>query len=118
MLFKELIFLNRFSMDKEIKSGRLWRVMPVLLITGLIVLFNAAAAFIEDAADNGQRKNLETALRRSIMQCYAIEGTYPPSLGYIEENYGFFYDTDKFYIDYAAIGSNIMPDVTILQKSR
>lgn len=98
------------------KTGRFFRILPILVIIGLLALFTASASLIENAADKEQRASLEAALRRCIMQCYAVEGTYPPSLGYIEENYGFFYDDDKFYIDYAAIGANIIPDITILQK--
>ena len=88
-----------------------------LLILVFFAIFVIGTAFIDDITDEEQCKNLETTLRRDIMQCYAVEGTYPPSLDYLEENYGFFYDKDRFYIDYIAIGSNIMPDVTIISKT-
>jgi hypothetical protein len=47
-----------------------------------------------------------------------VEGTYPPSLEYLKEHYGLIYDEESYYIDYTAIGSNIMPDVTILPRSK
>ena len=43
---------------------------------------------------------------------------YPPSLEYIKEHYGLFYNEELFYIDYQPIGSNIMPDVTILDRTQ
>jgi len=61
-----------------------------------------------------QQSSLENALRRDIAQCYAVEGIYPPSLAYLKEHYGLTYDTDIFYIDYQPIGSNLYPDVTVL----
>ena len=48
------------------------------------------------------------------MQCYALEGTYPPNLQYLEEHYGLTYDKKRFYVDYLAIGSNFFPDVTVI----
>ncbi len=51
---------------------------------------------------------------RSIANCYALEGEYPESLEYIKENYGLVYDEDRFFVDYRVSGSNIMPDVTII----
>lgn len=109
--------MNRFSMSKEMKSDRLRHVLLLVPVIGFLLLFVGGTKFIGNVADTEQRKNLEAALRRDIIQCYALEGTYPPSLDYIEENYGFFYDVDKFYIDYTAVGANIMPDVTILSKT-
>lgn len=61
-----------------------------------------------------QQESLETALSRSIAQCYAVEGMYPPSLNYLKEHYGLTYDESKFLIDYQSIGANLMPEVVIL----
>ena len=52
----------------------------------------------------------------SIVNCYCVEGTYPPSLSYLTEHYGLTYDKDLFFVDYQAIGSNIFPDVTVIRK--
>ncbi len=53
---------------------------------------------------------------RSITHCYAVEGTYPSSLEYLKENYGLTYDETVFFVDYQTIGSNILPDVTIIER--
>jgi hypothetical protein len=34
----------------------------------------------------------------------------------LKENYGLTYDEDLFFVDYQTIGSNILPDVTIIEK--
>lgn len=60
------------------------------------------------------------ALRQSVVQaavqCYAVEGFYPPSLRYLEENYGLQINRDAFIVSYSVFASNQMPDVTVLQK--
>lgn len=63
-----------------------------------------------------QMENLETAVYRDIIHCYSVEGTYPPSLEYLKWYYGLTYNEDRYYIDYRSIGSNLMPDVTIIEK--
>ena len=45
-----------------------------------------------------------------------MEGSYPESLQYLKEHYGLTYDDDKFFVDYQTLGSNIMPDVTIIDR--
>jgi hypothetical protein len=82
-----------------------------------VVFFITGVSSVDTTTTQEQAKSLETAIRRSIAQCYAVEGTYPPSLDYLKEHYGLIYDTESYYIDYTAIGSNIMPDVTILPRS-
>lgn len=63
-----------------------------------------------------QRESLENALTRSITYCYTVEGAYPESLEYLKEHYGLFYDEDLFFVDYRITGSNILPDITIIEK--
>jgi hypothetical protein len=33
---------------------------------------------------------------------------------YLEEHYGITYDKDRYVISYESIGSNLMPDVTVI----
>ena len=40
----------------------------------------------EDTA--GDQETLKKAIARASVQCYAIEGRYPPSIEYLEEHYG------------------------------
>ena len=60
-------------------------------------------------------RTLQTAVTRSVTCCYE-EGSYPESLDYLKEHYGLHYDESKYFVDYQPIGSNIMPDITIMRK--
>ena len=63
-----------------------------------------------------EKELLQTALDRSILQCYALEGSYPSSLSYLEEHYGLTYNKELFFVDYQYIGDNLRPDITIIER--
>lgn len=65
-----------------------------------------------------QKETLQNALTRGVTYCYALEGRYPESLEYLKQSYGLVYDEDRFFVDYHPIGSNIMPEITIIEKRR
>ena len=64
-----------------------------------------------------QREALETALGRGLMLCYALEGRYPESLERLRRDYRVNYDESLFYVDYRPMGDNLMPDITIVERS-
>lgn len=86
-------------------------------------LFIAATAWFVVSLNNAGRSADEKqaeAVYRSIMNgaslCYSIEGEYPPTLDYLEKNYGVRVDTDKYAVDYSYFGANIRPTVTVVEK--
>jgi len=82
----------------------------------ILVLFIQGISSLSDSTRKRQRESLEKAIMRSITYCYTVEGAYPESLDYLKDNYGLFYDEDLFFVDYRISGSNILPDVTIIEK--
>ncbi|MCH5270252.1 MAG: hypothetical protein J1E83_05830 [Lachnospiraceae bacterium] len=108
---------NRFEQNKSNPFAGLIYLLPLLGFIALFVLFYRGISSVSDTTTAKQMESLENALNRSITQCYAVEGAYPPNLEYIKEHYGLIYDEELFYVDYQPIGSNIMPDVTILLRT-
>lgn len=108
--------MNRFT-QLDLKTRILGRINYSLLIFGAIIIFFivAISRFSGNRAAN-QKEILTDALNRDIVHCYSIEGMYPPSLEYIEEHYGLSYDHERFIIDYESIGSNLMPNVTVIER--
>ncbi|MBE5997745.1 MAG: hypothetical protein E7240_10525 [Lachnospiraceae bacterium] len=101
--------------DSE-KKIPLW-VMPVVLILVLIIAISAFAAGGFDRKLNEEgAAAIEDAVRRSALQCYAVEGVYPPDLAYLEENYGLQVNKKDYYITYDAFASNVAPDVIVQVK--
>lgn len=67
--------------------------------------------------DRESLRLLEQSVRRAAVECYALEGAYPQDGAYLEEHYGVAVDHDRFLVDYIYIGSNLMPDITVLPRS-
>lgn len=106
--------MKRFSVRKKFKLKP--TVFTVATFALFIVIFSIAIKTVKDSNTERQDEILRSALERDIMHCYALEGYYPPSLKYIEDNYGLVYDKSAYIIDYRPIGGNIYPNLTIIQK--
>ena len=83
----------------------------------LAFVFGFAADRIRLSNESEQTTILEKAVTRTITQCYALEGSYPPDIAYLTTHYGLTYDPDQYLIDYQYIGSNLRPDVTIIKRN-
>ncbi len=89
-------------------------LLPLLAFTAMLLLLYFGIRSVSSAAAHEEQKSLENAVRRSIVHCYATEGRYPESLDYLISHYGIVYDDEQYFIDYQPVGTNIMPDVTII----
>ena len=93
---------------------------PIAII--IIALFVLIVIWVSSAMSKTsvieQKRALESAILRDVVHCYAIEGAYPESLDYIKDNYGLTYNEELFFVDYTPIASNIMPDITIIEKAQ
>lgn len=109
--------MNRFEQKNRSLWQKLIYLLPILAFIVLFVLFLQGIGSVSESTLSKQQESLETALERSISQCYAVEGSYPPSLEYLEQHYGLLYDEDSFFIDYEYYGSNLLPEVTVLRRT-
>ena len=98
------------------KKSTISKFIPIVLLAACIDLFGVFSSKLSDDNTKRSKSTLERALTRSITQCYALEGTYPPDINYLTDHYGLTYDSDYYYIDYQYIGSNLRPDVTIIER--
>ena len=69
----------------------LFVLLTVLVVGGFLVALQNL--------DSGHRKEgkeqLEAAIRRSAVACYAAEGIYPPDIDYLVEHYGIQIDEEN-----------------------
>ena len=59
----------------------------------------------------------DTVMERAL-QCYVIEGAYPVSLEYLEENYGLTVNTEEYKIVYTPYAENLPPDVRVIYRGK
>ena len=99
------------------KSKKAWWLAAaaiLVLCAGLLIFINTGSAgrdFSQEAA-----ASIKETVERAALQCYAVEGAYPPDLEYLLENYGLAVNTRDYYIRYDAFASNQPPSVRVEEK--
>ncbi len=86
-----------------------------------LILIGSVWRGVQSTAARVEDKGLDTldhAIRRAVIQCYAVEGRYPEDIAYIKDNYGIMMDTSRYIVHYEIFASNIMPDITILVRGK
>ena len=107
--------MHRFIPGKRSRlPGHLSRLVIFCAILIAVIYFSTSA--LSKRTDEEQLQTLQTQLWQSIVHCYCVEGFYPESLDYLKENYDITYDEDRFFVDYQPMGSNMVPDVTIIVR--
>ena len=90
------------------------RVLIFIIMAALADCF--AFSEIETGHKEEGRRQLEEALRRAAVACFAMEGFYPPDVDYMQQHYGLQYDEENYVVYYEYIASNLMPDITVLER--
>lgn len=88
-----------------------------LLLPAVLLCFCLGIHRLETRHREQGRQQLEEAVRRAAVSCYASYGFYPPSVAYMAENCGLRYDGESYVIHYERFASNLMPDITVLERS-
>ena len=101
---------RRSRRRKSQTKGYLLSAAALLLLVGVFAV--GALSFAGKAGPKGE-ESLRRAVTRASVQCYAIEGRYPPSVEYLEENYGVRIDRDRYNVFYNGFASNVMPEIVI-----
>ena len=102
------------------KTNALRRWLPVfwvaMILFALLLWFFPAVNHLSAGQHEEGRAQLEMALRRATVACYATEGIYPPTLDYLIEHYGIQIDKSRYSVFYEIFADNLMPEITVLVK--
>jgi len=114
-------YLEELQVNRFIKANLTNRIkkkinLPLISCVVVLTLFIIAVQGISGSSYFDERAALESALEKDIIHCYALEGFYPPSIEYMESNYGLTYNHDRFIIDYKRMGSNVRPAYIIIDR--
>jgi hypothetical protein len=103
--------MARVFREKKSVSGVKLFIYVIAAIAALILIWYAASSLGSSQGAESE-KIAKEAIVRAAVQCYSLEGRYPPSLEYLEANYGLTLDRTKYVYYYQSIlGSNAMPDI-------
>lgn len=89
-------------------------LLPVGAVA-VLLCFTAALNNLDSGRQAEDLRQLEDALRRACVACYAAEGIYPPNVAYLEEHYGLQVDEERYTVQYDIFAENLMPDITVLE---
>ena len=87
-------------------------LLCILVLVCTVLAFSGSG----DDLDEETVTAIRDAIRRSALQCYVVEGVYPPDLAYLQDHYGLQINTDNYYVVYEAFASNMPPTINIVRK--
>ena len=102
-------------MKEKIQSYLKGSLFPVLAVVILLFFLSALNNLKTGNSEEGKLQ-LEQALQRCAVTCYATEGIYPPDVDYMKEHYGIQIDESKYLVRYEVFAENLMPEITVLVR--
>lgn len=101
---------------KKKRNGYIKAIAFLIACIGVLSVFTIAVSNLKRGNRVEEKKQLEEAIRRSVVTCYATEGVYPPDFAYVKEKYGILVDESRYVVMYDAFAENLMPDITVLER--
>ncbi len=94
-------------------------LLAVLALLCAAALFWGGAALWQNAQSSMRSQALQSmrsAVMDAAVQCYVLEGAYPRSLAYLEENYGVQINHSRFIVSYEVYASNQTPEIAVFER--
>lgn len=95
---------------------RVNRIVAVFAVCLVLAALLFAGVRAQGSLQDQAAASIKATILDTAMQCAAIEGSYPMTLSYLEDNYGLQVNDDDFVIFYDAFASNVLPFVTVVPK--
>jgi hypothetical protein len=103
------------------KKTKAQRAAAAGTLTAAAVLLGVGIWRLDSGVRADLQRQAETSVKDAVLaaavQCYAVEGSYPANLAYLQQTYGLQLNQKRFYVDYSVYASNQLPDVQVLSKS-
>lgn len=103
---------------KKNLTGIMVRIISFLIILAFSVAIMAAIPAFRRGSGRIREEVLEATVREYAVRCYATEGSYPPSIWYLADNYGLIIDEEHYVYYYEAFSANFMPDIEVYSKRK
>ena len=93
-------------------------LVPILFTVAVIGMIAFGLKQTEESSKSEGLRVLEESILRATVKCYAVEGRYPDTIGYIERNYGIRIDRSKYVVHYENFASNLFPEITVIELAK
>ena len=84
----------------------------IAVAVACIILCAALVALALVSANISERPAV-ASVNAAVMQCAAVEGSYPSSLQHLEQYYGLTINHDRYLVKYEWFADNVPPTVTV-----
>ena len=91
-------------------------ILPLIFTAAIIAMVISGIRQTDESSNAEGLRILEESIQRAVVMNYAIEGRYPESIKFIEENFGIHIDRTRFIVHYNVFASNILPTITVIQR--
>jgi len=88
---------------------------PVIFTAAVAAMIAVGLRGTEASSRAEGLRLLEEGVMRAAVLCYAVEGHYPDSINYIENNYGVYIDRTRYVVHYEIFASNILPGIAVME---
>ena len=105
-------------MKKRYKSRGFWlsTALGLLLFIGVALWVLHGVRDAAAVSDLEGLKMAERAVRQAAVSVCALEGAYPATYDDLKARSGIAVDEDKYTVFYDIFASNLMPEITVLEK--
>jgi len=97
-------------------ARRKFSAVPVLAALAVLLWFFTAVNELDAGQRQQGRLQLEQSLRRAAVAGYADRGEYPATLEELVSQSGLQIDRERYTVFYEVAASNLMPDITVLER--
>lgn len=104
------------SYDDRRSSSPFKAVIVIALIVAIACTFAIGSTLLAPVMRDMGAQSLADSVLARANQCYAIEGVYPSSLSYLEENYGLVVNRSDYVVVYESFADNVAPKVMVTPK--
>jgi hypothetical protein len=90
----------------------------IFIVVSIFILFIFVSG-VKSISNDGNIKSIESmeeAIMKASITCYALEGSYPPNVDYLSQNYGIILDKDNYFYHYEITGSNLAPYIRVFKR--
>ena len=106
------------TMQNRTKHSSFLALLLPVAVLAILLCFSSGLSNLSQGKQEEERLQLEAAVRKAVVSCYAAEGFYPPDLEYLQEQYGTQISNHRYTVVYNAFGANLMPDITVLERTK
>ena len=102
---------------RESARKRVSRIILVLIVIAALIYMGCSLFKRLDLDMNRQaREALTRQVTDAAVQCYAIEGSYPADVSYLELNYGLRYDASRFKVELEYTTPDDLPEISVIAR--